>query len=764
MLSIFTALYLFLLTPSFTNHWGINQSVASSILLTQDIIPIDSESISSPPANFDTLYYGVPNESNRVEVKKDNLVDMYEPQQYILGTNNKIYVLLRSIYALANQIALDTICIDQLHQLIKNQLRVDSLANDSSGYFLNCTNQVMKDFSASALAKAHNRHACIELLRAYDSLQNFIFLNQPYLLWLDTQQLWINQILLHSGILNKNNDLGIAENNFLKRASHGDEAFLIKLISQYPHASINGTLIRQVLLHNPNLLYNYCSADTVLGNILLHSADSLLNLFYTIAVAPYGRIYLPFIDALNRHTLSFDSIDAVFSGKPEPFYRLLINTQIEYAKRMQQKDTPILYDLLLSTIRLKALNFIDEMNERHNESNNTRFRIIDNMTAAELYYMAILCQNELYTSTFLNGIFPHLMAFDYRYGTNVLALVNYNLLDGWFNVCATYNLLDDFLNSKSTAYKPKELINIFLKKQLAPPFTKYKAETLVNVYSSLSDTLLSLMMLRTIEQKNMLPRNSIYSKDTAMLNLVFLTCASKYDTFENKQIQKLGVDNLYSLDYKKLADSLGRFYILEYFYGDDHEETAYNYSLKSYSSAYWTIDDTSSPYWVKIQSKRGNLVTIYANKPFNDAEGTDIIAQQLMTQYLDSINIHPKIVVHRGHSYTLKNTIELLSMNVGLILLGSCGGSHNAESLVDKVPHAQIIATQKIGVAWVNQVILNHICEALRAGTSIRWQTLWHDIEIEYQQEPGFLSQFANYIPPYENLNVLFLNLLQREK
>ena len=114
------------------------------------------------------------------------------------------------------------------------------------------------------------------------------------------------------------------------------------------------------------------------------------------------------------------------------------------------------------------------------------------------------------------------------------------------------------------------------------------------------------------------------------------------------------------------------------------------------------------------------------------------------------------MVIHRGHSYHLKYTIGQLPSSAKIIVLGSCGGFQNLNSVLDICPEAHIISSKEVGTKLVNDPILKLITESLRKGEGVDWISIW--AKLEKQFSAGVVKErFGNYIPPHKNLGALFI-------
>ncbi len=100
-------------------------------------------------------------------------------------------------------------------------------------------------------------------------------------------------------------------------------------------------------------------------------------------------------------------------------------------------------------------------------------------------------------------------------------------------------------------------------------------------------------------------------------------------------------------------------------------------------------------YWVTIRSLSDQPVIIYANLPLDTKQELDIQAQDSLKDYLEKQSLKPGILIHRGHSYHLSNTLKRLQPSVKLAVLGSCGGYNSVISVANINPDTQIIVTKK---------------------------------------------------------------------
>jgi hypothetical protein len=162
--------------------------------------------------------------------------------------------------------------------------------------------------------------------------------------------------------------------------------------------------------------------------------------------------------------------------------------------------------------------------------------------------------------------------------------------------------------------------------------------------------------------------------------------------------------------------------------------------------------------WVEIKSAKGSKVWIYANLPLDNSNGTDpdAKAQEHLLAYLNERGLQPAVVIHRGHSYHLKYTLKQLPLSARIVILGSCGGYHNLDDVLNRCPDAHIISSKEVGTRTVNEPILRSINEDLRNGRDVEWIPMWKGLSTQFTN-PEARERFDNYIPPHKNLGALFI-------
>jgi Fe-S cluster biogenesis protein NfuA len=161
----------------------------------------------------------------------------------------------------------------------------------------------------------------------------------------------------------------------------------------------------------------------------------------------------------------------------------------------------------------------------------------------------------------------------------------------------------------------------------------------------------------------------------------------------------------------------------------------------------WQIEDHGS--FVHLRSTvSARTIEIYANKFTEDEQGStdidDVLRQRRVT---------PSVIVHRGHSTYVAQTIEKVPETAALVYLGNCGGYALLETILKKAPKAHILTTKGIGTLTINDPLLKALNDYLLRGKDMTWQSFWRQAEATLGRNPRFMD----YVPPDKNAGAVFL-------
>ena len=529
---------------------------------------------------------------------------------------------------------------------------------------------------------------------------------------------------------------------------------IINIVQQHPNIPFADSLIAEYAHRNPENIYNYASSPSAVGKLIRKNKDSLIHLIYTISNMNTGRSFFPFLDDIYHHKITIDSISKIMDNEDD-YYKLLVATQISYAGRMSESDTPLVMNILTQKLKAKAVEYyIEEINGLHEVNNEAlRFKKLDHLNAEELYYLCVVAEEEIYTSSYL-GVYKRMFErMTFPDADRLLRNVHYDYYRKFLKMAAGFNTLDDFM-----AKMDRDTAETLMKRFVTGLDKKNSLEDAVDVadsYASINDNRIKKIILdRVAEQENEFKGTDNIKGATIyrLLNTIFSSIDSGSAVDLTKQ---LNIPSVYNMPNKQLQDTLtGNIYIQLFFYGDKDGADNFSEFKSNFQGENWKI--VNKPEWIEISSTHGTPIVMFANKPLDELKDLDRQAQDRLIGYLDSLNINPTITIHRGHSYYVKSTIGQLPASSKVILLGSCGGYNNLTDVLSYCPSAQIIASKQVGTGVVNSAIINLITEQLRLGKDLNWPLLWKKLYADFRT-PKDRSRFDDYVPPHKNLGAIFI-------
>lgn len=401
--------------------------------------------------------------------------------------------------------------------------------------------------------------------------------------------------------------------------------------------------------------------------------------------------------------------------------------------------------------------FINKINGLHEQPNSVRYACLKPLSAIDLYYLTITSEDIIYTSSYINGKDYGVYNLLWQKGgkgftsDSLLMNVYFDKFKKWVKMSANYNTLDNFL-SRMEPQNAQQLMLAFVR-GLDKGVGKDSLEDAVDVagsYASIDDPEISGLVLHEVQrqlqdakQSGNMKKFNIYD----ILNTLFLSMNP-----ENKidLSKSLGIGPVYFMPIKYLKDSSGRIIIQQFTYGDEDGRANYSRFMNAVSGSGWKSSTTK--YWSKVESTSGTPITVYTNKPLDELKALDDKAQEALDNHLIENDIHPTMVLHRGHSYYLTSTIEQLVPSARVVLLGSCGSFQSLSSVLDKSPEAQIISSKQTGVGDLNLALIMGMLNTLKKGNDLNWVKMWSHFTKTLSSD----SRFVDYVPPYKNLGAVF--------
>jgi hypothetical protein len=457
-----------------------------------------------------------------------------------------------------------------------------------------------------------------------------------------------------------------------------------------------------------------------------------------------GRYYFPFLDALYTGKMSIDTITPLIpEDQSENYFRLLVHTRVQQVQRKKEGDKFVAEAALLSRLKSLVMElYINDINGLHQiEETSIRFKKLANLTPQELYYIAVLGAEELYTSSFVSGIYPLIIKkLGAKTTSDLLTMVHQDYFKKFIALAANYNTLQDFLSHMPQEASSHYMRNFVRDLDKAP--TLEDAVDVADAFSSITDTSLQNLLLTEI-------RNN---KNAALYTLLNELCTAFVEDNTTNNTAHLLLNNVGALTINTLKNNQQKVVIRQYFYGDKDGIQNFAGFINSFNKAGWKT--TKQKYFTEVSSTNGR-VSIYANAPLDEKEELDLKAQDSLTAYLSEKQITPSIIVHRGHSYYANHTVASIDSSAKLVLLGSCGGYQKLAAVLSRAPETQVIASKQIGKGVINAALLSQIAETLEKGQDIVWRALWKQMNV--QLKGAAKTSFQDYIPPYKNIGLMLL-------
>ncbi len=590
------------------------------------------------------------------------------------------------------------------------------------------------------------------LFQCYQSTLQSIAEGNSILPIIQQNELTFGRIILKA--IQQENTIGLTESKYyvVSETLELNPHNFFPVLFDFPNVACADSLLKIAARKLPEDLYTFSQAsNSLLGKRIANSNDSLVKLIRYISSFPAGRQYFPFLDELYHKKISIDDIKKVTEAKNRTdYYKLLVKTQISYKERLHLKDTAIAYETTWDKLSNIALNdYVYMVNGQHEYPDNIRLKVLENLTAPELYYICIAGVNDLYTSSFLK-IYDKIFELQQTKGSyHLLETVQFDYYKRFIKMAGTFNTLDNFL-SRMKKDDGDSVIKSFVN-GLDIDNNFEDAVDVADSYASIKNERLRKFILNEIKTK--LPvTNQPGNLSTPGIYEVLYDLFLSLDTANHINLSALlGIPPVYRINNNELKNDSGKIIIQQFFYGDDDGKYSYSIFYKTYHNANWKI--SSNKYWIKCVSQCGVPVEIYANLPLDDNSNQDLQAQQKLSDYLKEMDIQPAVIIHRGHSYHVKNTLRFLTPESKLVFLGSCGGYTNLRKVFAISPLAHLITTKQEGTGTINQPMLDYITSLLRNNSNLDWPEIWQVLANRFHNN----ARFDDYVPPHQNLGAILM-------
>jgi len=531
------------------------------------------------------------------------------------------------------------------------------------------------------------------------------------------------------------------------------EAFLLYAGNNFPLKTLGASVgfkrepylenvVKGVSYLDPYSTKQFLGTGSPVNRVVLNSEDPVLKKIKEI----YGYH--------GQKSNSFKNIDALLGGrlslvqsqnmtsKIDRNNSVYLNWLINERQRPNLKGARSIERGLQRLCDLK----VDDINELHESTNEAyRFRSVNSSNVRELYTIMVYTQERIYTSSFL-GVYKRFKSkLNGGSGYQFLKTVKFNKFRTFIKECAGFNTLDDFFNTMSLSEKDS-LLDLVIDDLDQTPGDIVAAVEVADIFGSLTDTFLAQTFRHKIFMDYVKKSGKQNKYGEFIYGMLYKLCGGDSNRLTPLSGVSYTLPDLTRLSSKDLFTD-GQNIQQHLFFDDEDGVASYRSFMNSFSGdPNWRIIDQFN--YVCIRSKRGYPVMIFANKPEREAQGQEELAKLFAT-----LGRYPEIAVHRGHSYYLDGTIDILNQSTKVAILGSCGGYHQVAEALENAQDVQIVSTKQIGTMSVNDVLIKDMAELLRTQGNLNWKPFWLDLEKKLKSNP----KFYDYIPPYKNLGAMLI-------
>ncbi|HWB24007.1 MAG TPA: hypothetical protein VG738_00940 [Chitinophagaceae bacterium] len=636
--------------------------------------------------------------------------------------------------------------IDNLQASIESDAQLD---NTNKIKFLRGLEETLEQYAAGCSSNRYNVDILPAVVSTYKDCIHLELNNKSIAPVIAKNGYEVGMLVSNNFAYNKNVGHADAQDILLVKYLRLHPESIISTLSAHPNLPDADSLIIAVAHKDPEIIYIHAQAFDGLAEKIHSCNEKLVSIINRMAQMRTGRQFFPFLDEIYAGNMTFEQVDSAIDDGPK-YFKLLVQAEIDYADRKRNGQKLLVKNDMDEKISTNARDlYINEINALHESPDNVRFRVIENLSPEELYYLAVSSEEEIYTSSYVKGVYPRIWRKISR-SDSLLMNVRFDHFKKWIKMAANYNTLDDFLKRMD-----KESSQILMKafvKGLDRTQTLEDAVDVANSYGSIKDKEMRKLVLNEVQYNLQKAKSGGNTRGTDIYNILNILFLSMDSTNHVDVSKLLGVPPVYYVPNKNLQDSAGRIIVQQFFYGDADGKEGYAQFTSLFDNGNWKM--TGNDQWVvHTSTSKGTKVVIYSNRPLDEKQGLDDKAQKALCDYLNEHGLAPTIVIHRGHSYYLRSTLERLEPSAQIVVLGSCGAYQSLNKVLTLCPTAHIVASKQTGSQRVNGPLIKGMMDILRQGKTLYWQSLWRMLNGEIADK----ELFNDYIPPYKNLGALFI-------
>ncbi len=567
---------------------------------------------------------------------------------------------------------------------------------------------------------------------------------------------------LHPDIYTLDNSKDLLENrqdirDFLYiKVGKQDPVMIVKRLSEFAGKDYAGDIITDAARIDPDMIFRYATSSVLaLKKAVYDTDDSLVHCIVKIVALSRNPLKaLPFLGDLYYGRKTIGQIDDMTPAPAATFQNLV---------RLKIENDTIARHVYTTDLLNRSLNFVRRLDELHETKDTLRFQSTDSLSATALYYIMVFGQDEIYTSSFIGTFKRMIQRMGPIKGNQLMDSLHYDHFRTFIRMCAGYNTLSSFLATMDDNARNTLMSRFIAGLGNGREEDLDDAVDVADAFGSINDPALLSFLQKKVKENYDLSKTAANKKGMAIYSILakLIEGNNKSGSDAGAEAASSGLDlpPINKVPFGELTNDSGIVYQQVFFYGDKDGKDAYESFLDVFKKdKNWNV--AHNMLWTTISSTTGKKVVIYANLPLE--EPNDELSITRLSQYLDSLNIHPNIIIHRGHSYHLATSLTHLTRSTKIVILGSCGGYHNLALVLDRSPDAHIISSKQTGVRAVNEPIIKALNQDLQAGKDINWISLWQGLETNFSKNPDLMEKFSDYVPPHKNLGAIFIKAYRK--
>jgi hypothetical protein len=523
--------------------------------------------------------------------------------------------------------------------------------------------------------------------------------------------------------------------------------FISTRLQEQQYLPYRDTMLYYLANNAPEILAaKLASNDALFTGLVNSSANKTVRAVTAIEKDNYYEKVLPFGLAIQENRFTADSIRKL-TLTPSAYYRAFIDETL----RLNSSDNRLVKTYLERPITelnktLAAKYYIDEINHLHESPDNIRFKILENLSPRELYFLLVGGTGQLYTSSFLH-VYKKLMAATEKEGLeNFLNDVQYYQFGQFVTNVSVYGLVDDLVEHLQPE-KFAALMGNHFRKVLSTQLTDN--EVILNAMT-ISEILYDVKR-QPVVQKILLTQVDAFERSKSQKDIMLQRLFAGFKNILQNKTDYTS-DPTYDVLPAKRLQRNNQMVQVHYFYDDEDGTSSFESSMNSYDKKNWEKKDMGN--YIIFNSLSGNSMKVYMNKPMTKP-GSDS-TQDEMLRDIAKEGYEITSFIHRGHSYHLFQSLRKISPSAEFVFLGSCGGYNEALTVFQMNPDVNMIVTRNIGSKLINDPLLQRVNSDLVTGKDIVWDNVWTDFHGKFTSKQT-KDLFSSYIPPNRFIGVKFI-------